>query len=285
VKISWKTARFLCRIISPPGRLAQWLLDLGKRHIQAPLEPIIVSARGDFARFEICDVSDRIQRSILYLGYWGGSVSRLLRRVLSPGDTFIDVGANVGWFTLLAAHLVGPAGRVVAFEPCPITRKHLERNVDLNPYRNVLVEQSALSDRPGAARLLRVLSGVDGSFSIIGRVPAHGSSFEVSTARFDDYHQDHQLGRVKLMKVDVEGEELLVGGMQSVLKRHLCDFIVLEASEWQLRRAGASIADFLNLLGSNGYDCAILGWFGTKPIRDHRNPRSATLFAAVRTSR
>jgi FkbM family methyltransferase len=222
----------------------------------------------------------------LYLGYWEGSVSKLLRRLLSPGDTFIDVGANVGWFTLLAAHLVGPAGRVVAFEPCPVTRKHLERNVDLNPYRHVLVERSALSDRPGAARLLRVLSGVDGSFSIIGGVPAQGDSFEVTTARFDDYHQDHKLGRVKLMKVDVEGAELLVlKGMQSVLKRHLCDFIVLEASEWQLRRAGASIADFLSLFRANGYDCAILGWFGTTPMRDHRNLHSATLFAAVQTSR
>jgi FkbM family methyltransferase len=219
------------------------------------------------------------------LGYWEGSVSKLLRRLLSPGDTFIDVGANIGWFTLLAAHLVGSTGRVVAFEPCPVTRRHLERNLGLNPYRHILVERSALSDRPGTARLLRVVPGNDGSFSIIGGVPAHGDSFEVSTARFDDYHQDHQLGRVKLMKVDVEGAELLVlKGMQSVLKRHRCDFIVLEATEWQLCRAGASIADFLSLFRINGYECAIVGPFGTKPIRDHRNLRSATLFAAVRAS-
>jgi FkbM family methyltransferase len=286
MKISSQMARQLCRAISPPARAARWFLGLLEPYIQTPPLPALVSARGGFAQFEIYDTSEHIQNNIFYLGYWEWYVSKLLKRLLLPGDTFVDVGANMGWFTLLGAHLVGPTGRVIAFEPNPVTRKHLERNVRLNLCRHVIVESRALSDRSGTARLRQVSQGNAGSFSIVGEVATDDEVYEISTARFDDYHGERQLGRIRVMKIDVEGAELLVlKGMQSVLRQHLCDFILVETTEWQLRGTGASIVDFLSLFEANGYECATVGAFGTTRIGDHRNLRSATLFAGVQASK
>ena len=107
-------------------------------------------ARTNFGATMVVNAADIVGRYITYFGIWEPSMTAWLRATLKPGDTFVDVGANVGYFTLLASDLVGPTGRVVAVEPSAATRRLLERNVSSNHVANVRIVEAAVSDHIGS---------------------------------------------------------------------------------------------------------------------------------------
>src|SRR5207249_2412898 len=88
-----------------------------------------------------------------YFGMWEPHISRWIDERLSPGDTFIDVGANIGYYSLLAARRVGPTGSVVAIEPSPKTFRALEANLAQNRLKNVRTVNAAVSDRQATVPL------------------------------------------------------------------------------------------------------------------------------------
>src|SRR5262249_684607 len=92
-------------------------------------------------------LDDYIGNFIYYWGCWEPDESWVIRALLRPGDVFVDVGANVGYFSPLAARAVGPLGRVIAFEPTPPTLEELRHNVALNDLQNVTVHGEAVLDR------------------------------------------------------------------------------------------------------------------------------------------
>lgn len=147
------------------------------------------------------------------LGTTEPDVQAFLAAQLSPGDVCCDIGANVGFFTLIAARLVGSAGKVYAFEPLPSNAEALRRNVDLNGLQNVEVIEAAVSDRSGTAELLLGQSSLDGKLST-GDDPT-GQSISVRLISLD------QVGMVRepaLIKIDAEGAEFSVlEGMRQTL--------------------------------------------------------------------
>lgn len=145
-----------------------------------------------------------------------GTTEPLLQRFLSdhltPGATMYDLGANVGFFTLIGAALVGPTGRVVAVEPSPANVAALERNVALNGLRHVIVREAAVSDETGRA----FFDPSDNDQS--GRLADTGEPVLTTTVddlvRGDGYVPD-------LIKIDVEGaEDRVIAGMASTLTHH-----------------------------------------------------------------
>ena len=139
--------------------------------------------------------------------------TRLFERLVRPGDTVLDVGAHVGYYTLLASVLVGDSGRVHAFEPNPRNAEFLRRHLLANRRRNVRVEQLAVSDRAGAARF------DFGTGSGTGHL-ADGGALEVHTVRLDDYCAERGLAP-SAIKIDVEGAETFVlDGARETLRRH-----------------------------------------------------------------
>jgi FkbM family methyltransferase len=162
---------------------------------------------------------------------------RHLTETLSAGDVFVDVGANLGYFTLIAAGLVGPTGRVVAFEPNPAIRRRLEQSVARNRFLDrVTVEGRALSDRNadsvplfvpqhhGCATLRPDLTHEVGAL-------AGAPAVEVRTTTFDDWVSATALESVALMKIDVEGAELQVlDGMRRSLTTGRVRRVILETS-------------------------------------------------------
>ena len=128
---------------------------------------------------------------------WEAPVVAAFAAALRPGDVVYDVGAWIGPYTLLAARLVGPTGRVVSFEPDPRARARLERNVALNGAGNVKVVPIALSDSNGSARL----SG-GASEAVVGG----SGEIEVQTMTLPDFIA--QEGAPDVVKVDIEGGEL-----------------------------------------------------------------------------
>ncbi len=140
-----------------------------------------------------------------------------LRSLLFPGATFVDVGANLGIYTLVASRIVGHSGRVIAFEPSVQSLPLLQKNITLNSLTNVTAFPVALSEKAGRVRLYHAGSCPSGNS--LGRHPSFPGSFETVLAEsLDDVLQRIPVGRVDVIKMDVQGaEELVLRGAQKTL--------------------------------------------------------------------
>lgn len=150
-------------------------------------------------------------------GCWLGSFEyqkqRLMSSLLHAGDTMYDIGANVGFYTLLASHMVGPTGRVVAFEPLPANVRLVRRHLRLNRVRNVSVQEVAVSDRDGRAKFAPHASNAMGKLSDAGDV-------EVAMVSLDSVTERGPFPDPKVLKIDVEGAELgVLRGASCLLAR------------------------------------------------------------------
>jgi len=142
---------------------------------------------------------------------------RLLRRLLRPGDGFVDAGANIGYFTLLASRCVGPSGRVDAYEPDPFNYQRLQQHVQDNGAANVRAHALALSDEAQSLQFVHVEDSARGNHGMSGSFlppDAPGQRFTVQAVRLDQHLQ----GAPRLIKIDIEGGEYrALGGMSGIL--------------------------------------------------------------------
>jgi FkbM family methyltransferase len=149
-------------------------------------------------------------------------VLKFVQDRIGEGSTVIDVGAHLGEWSLLFSELVGPSGRVVAFEPDPVARASLKKNLEMNGISNVTVEEECVSDRTGTAllRAERFGSGLSSIVSPHGRGTAY-HELEVRSTTIDEYCETHRISP-DWIKIDAEGSEpLIVRGMQRLIdQRH-----------------------------------------------------------------
>lgn len=166
------------------------------------------------------DLSPRSE-SGYYLGTHEPDLQESLPRFIKPGMTVFDIGANIGFFALAAAKLVGPSGRVVAFEPNPAVVARLKKNVELNGLaERVKIEQSAVGDFDGTAEFCFALTHLQGRFSDLPYVPQGAESTPVPCCRIDTYVTSTGVVPDVLI-LDVEhAEGRALRGMQSVLQRY-----------------------------------------------------------------
>ena len=150
------------------------------------------------------DVADHIQRNV-FLGTYERHETALVRKYLKPGMTFVDIGANIGYYSLMAAAVAGPSGRVIAFEPNPVLSAQLKRTVDHNGIRNITVEQLALAEKAGSSLLFVPKESGNNTATMIAN--DGGRPIAVSVLTLDEYLEHHQIGHVNFMKMDVEGFE------------------------------------------------------------------------------
>ena len=142
-----------------------------------------------------------------------------IRARLRPGSTFVDCGANIGFFTVIASRLVGPTGKVFAIEMMPVTSDRLRQHVEANELTNVTVFQSALSDRTGESVIAFLPESSHGQASIVRRENERGLEVTVTTRTLDDLLGDEP-GPIDLVKMDIEGAEALaLKGAEKVLSR------------------------------------------------------------------
>jgi FkbM family methyltransferase len=181
----------------------------------------------------------------------GGEVV-FLRENLRPGQVFVDVGANVGFLTLVAARQVGPKGQVFAFEPGPLNFALLSANVAVNHYRNITLENAAVTDRSGTINLHVCATG--GSDNRVTGAIAEGSGREcvpVRSVALDDYLQDKA---VDLIKIDVQGAEpMVMQGMARLMSESRNLQVMIEYSP-QCFAGLETAATFLSRIESWGYE-------------------------------
>lgn len=184
------------------------------------------------------------------------STTKLFKKVVKEGDTVVDLGANIGYFTILAAKLVGRNGKVFAFEPGPKNFEYLSKNIELNNYQNVKVEQKAVSDRNGKTKLF--LCPYDSGHHTINQSngieayrlgrPGKVSSIDIETVALDNYLKE-KTEKVNVMKIDIEGAEALAfSGMKEILARNKDIRIFLEFFPLLIEKMGNSPQEFIESL-------------------------------------
>jgi FkbM family methyltransferase len=177
---------------------------------------------------------------------WEPSVTSCMLSMIRAGQNVVDVGAHIGYFTIIMSLLVGQGGRVFAFEPEPGNLRLLRKNLNLNAIDNVTVESKAVSDRAERAGLH--LSGDNtGDHRLYGS-PGRKVCV-VETLALDDYFQS--LARpVHFVKIDAQGlEPRILDGMGSLIARNRQRLIILmEFAPGLLKCAGHDVADFLHSL-------------------------------------
>lgn len=143
---------------------------------------------------------------------------------LTLGGVFYDLGANVGFFTLIGARLVGPRGRVAAFEPLPENVAQLRRNVDLNSFDHVTVVAAAVSTESGSTRFGSASGGASSrrhNSRILGPAGRSPNSVDVSLVTIDGWREETGAPPPTVMKIDVEGAEIdVLRGAERTIREH-----------------------------------------------------------------
>lgn len=194
-------------------------------------------------------------------------ISRYLARhlALQPGDLVLDVGANIGWYSLLLAHIAPEDVAIHAFEPDPWVRGLLEENLRMNGATSVTAVGAAVGEAPGRARLYLYGDANRGRNSML---PINqGEAIEVEVVSLDDYlaRQGQSPRPIGFLKVDVEGYEsfVLKGGTQALQR---CRVVMTEYSPRYMRQAGLEPAVLLDLLATAGFAPSVLGGEALEPV-------------------
>jgi len=170
---------------------------------------------------------------------------------VKPGQVVLDIGANIGYYTLIFARQVGNTGHVYAFEPDPVPFSLLEKNIHLNGYTNVTAINAAVTDLSGTIRLY--LSS--GGHADNRTYPTTGQRkhIEIGALRMDDYFSN--IGHhVDFVKLDIQGSEYrAIKGMKSLIEENRALQIVTEFWPCGLEEAGVRADDFVALLTSFGF--------------------------------
>jgi FkbM family methyltransferase len=199
------------------------------------------------------DIRELVQETLLLEGFWEPKTTRYVCDSLGPGQVFLDIGANAGYFSLLASHCVGESGKVLAVEPNPAVAKQLRQNTQRNGLINVAIAEAACSDSI-EVRNLYVSNAYNTGLSSLSRDNlAWTKSVKVTCTTVDVLVEEYGLDRVDLVKIDVEGAELQVlRGMTTVLKR-LRPRIIIELIPSLLEGFSTTIAAINECLAASYY--------------------------------
>ena len=186
--------------------------------------------------------------NLLVTGVWEPYVSMIIERILQPGDVFLDVGANFGYFSILASELVQKTGKVMSFECNPNIAALLKENAQINGCENITLYEHALGDHEGKADFF--LSSTDTGHGSLDQAK-NSQRISVNIHKYDDLNLDCE---VRLIKIDVEGAELRVlKGMNSLLSSAHKPYVICEMSNKFDGRGGDKVKDIMEYMCDFGY--------------------------------
>ncbi|MFG2680623.1 FkbM family methyltransferase [Streptomyces sp. NPDC048392] len=238
-----------------PGTLGK--AALAERWLNAHLREhprrAVVEARS--GGLFVVDTQDLIQRYLYLFGVWEPHMTGWLGRRLRPGDGFVDVGANIGVFSVLAARLVGDGGRVVAIEASPDLHRRLVRHARLNDLGNIRALNAAVSDRTRTLTFLLASSRNTGANSIVPYEGPVESSFETRAGPLPELLDPAEIATARVIKIDVEGAEgSVVRGLAPMLGALRSDVeITVEVAPERMSRLGDSADDLLTVMRDAGF--------------------------------
>ena len=239
--------------------------------------PVVCRFDGDL-RIR-ADLGDWLQRQIFMYGVYRVEEKHremMLGRI-REGSTILDIGAHIGYYTLLFAKRAGADGRVIAFEPSTATYEKLLENISLNDFDNISTVKAAASNRSGTATINLAAGYNTGSTSLHFDSGAVGTE-QVDTIAIDEYLSRHAIDDVNVVKIDVEGHELQVlEGMRATLAEpaNQAPEIFVEVNEKTLESAGTPVEAIFDELAATGYQAYRI--VGAGETRRAREPFSDSL--------
>ncbi|MEU5267268.1 FkbM family methyltransferase [Streptomyces hygroscopicus] len=255
-------------------RLDQAALDLGReyvrhapwnagkralveRHLNAALRdrPLHRMARTRFGATFAVDTQDLIQRYLYLFGVWEPHMTRWLQRRLKPGDVFVDVGANIGYYSVLASRLVGRNGKVVSVEASPAFHRILLRHAQRNGCANIRAINAAVSDRDELLTFILASSRNMGANSIVPYDGPAESTFQIAARPLPALLTEEEITRARVIKIDVEGAEGgVVRGLLPLLGRVRPDAeLTVEVTPQRMAELGESVDDLLDAVRAHGF--------------------------------
>ena len=216
-----------------------------------------------------CKLWDEVQNAI----WWNGpnyerKESKFIRRYLKPGMVFFDVGSNVGYYTLLAAPIVGKDGKVHAFEPVSEQHADLRANLERNKLKNVVPERLIITDRAGTMEINLGSEDNAGTASVNLVYRENRPTERVDCTTLDAYLHERGVTRLDVLKIDVEGHEpFVLRGMTETLRK-LRPLLLVEVRGDMLEEVGSSREALFEQIAAHDYAPYALtrgGW--PKPMR------------------
>lgn len=198
---------------------------------------------------------DSVLCRLIYEGSFEQDEIAFVKEHLKNGDIFLDIGSNIGLFSLIASNLVGPSGKIIALEPSPYTFKRLELNLSLATINNIELKNIGLSDSIGKLKLNISGSGYDAWDSFASEHESKSTNtVEVQVSTLDDQLVNIDKNKISLVKIDVEGWEkyVLLGG-ESFFKKYSPTLLV-EFTEKNTKAAGYEVTQIYDLLVEWGYE-------------------------------
>ena len=188
--------------------------------------------------------------TVSHYGTYEKSESKIMEEEIKVGNIVVDVGANIGLHTLNMARIVGNTGQVFAFEPDPSNFKILEKNVKVNNYQNIILEQKAVGDKHGRTTLYQ--SEHPGRHRIFPLTKQAKGQIQVELTSLDKYFTDSNLAnKINFIKIDVEGFEFSVlKGMKNILKNNKKIKMIFEFMPKNIMEACFAPIELLNYLTS-----------------------------------
>ncbi|MGW2326767.1 FkbM family methyltransferase [Streptomyces sp. NPDC001700] len=230
---------------------------LVERYLNAALRdrPLHRLARTRFGATLAVDTQDLIQRYLYLFGVWEPHMTRWLQRRLRPGDAFVDVGANIGYYSVLASRLVGPGGTVVAIEASPTFHQLLLRHARRNACANIRALNAAVSDREQLLTFILASSRNMGANSIVPYDGPAESTFDITARPLPDLLTEDEIARARVIKIDVEGAEGgVVRGLAPLLPTLRPDAeLTIEVTPQRMADLGESVDELLEVLASHGF--------------------------------
>lgn len=218
---------------------------------------LTTTERGHIMYVQTTDLS--LAPWIMLNGVWEEACTEIFCQLVQPGMTVVEIGANIGYFTLLAAERVGPSGRVHAFEPDPANYELLRDNVEVNGFGGrVTLHREAIADREGRATFYGTTKH-RGNGSLIERLDQLGDNsgevvpFEVAVATLDSF----DFSEVDVLKIDAEGSEPFIfrGGSETIARSPRLTAIVEYWPKF-FAKAGEDAAEFLREREREGFTIA-----------------------------
>lgn len=246
-----------CRLASRLGHLYPFLSGCGSISNSKWLQTLAGHPTGDaWGRLRNglavrVNLDDFNGRAAYFAGDTDRKISWLCQRIVRPGDTVIDVGANIGIVTLTLAKLVGPRGRVFSFDPNPYVVQLLRQSIERNGLANVHLEQCAIGDEEGEL-VLQVPQGHSGRASLVRHTASNGSTEVRVLVRTLSDLVPATVERVRLLKIDVEGfEPQVLRGASRLFRESPPDVVIVELND---SRGQPSDHPSIQLLRGFGYE-------------------------------
>jgi len=257
--------RKLARFITGKGLSNLPLVTMLHSFFYWHLKPVgifLVEVQGSRMYVDSRDVG--VAPFLLEWGFYEKFETALFKKLIKKGMVVVDIGANIGYYTLLAAHLVGDEGRVFAFEPDPHNFSLLCKNIEINGHRNVIPVRKAVFSKSGKMKLFLDKSNL-GGHSLSGANVDMGVSIMVEATSLDDYLKNTNC-KIDVIKMDVQGSEMeVLEGMTDTINRNDDLKIITEFWPMGIRNSGSSPMGFLNKLIECGFGLYQIGQY-VEPI-------------------